>query len=101
MHSCLNVDEVLRLLARILVASEAKGTAVALARCCKTFKEPVLDVLWETQNHLTPLLKCFPPDVWEEKDGRFVSPSMALIFSTLNRLIRKGFQENPYESGMD
>lgn len=87
MHPCLSIDEVLRLLARLLVASEAKGTAVALACCCKTFEEAALDVLWETQNRLTPLLKCFPRDVWEEKDGRFVSLLMTLIPSILNRLI--------------
>jgi len=87
MHPCLSVDEVLRFLARILVASEAKGTTVALACCCKIIEEPALDVLWETQNQLTPLLKCFPRDIWEEKAGRFVSPSMALIFSILDRLI--------------
>ena len=87
MHSCLSVDEVLRLLARILVGSEAKRTAVALALCCKIFEEPALDVLWETQNQLAPLLKCFPRDVWEEKNGHFVSPSITLIFSMLNRLI--------------
>jgi len=86
MHPCLSIDEVLRLLARILVASEAKGTAVALARCCKTFEEPVLDALWETQNRLTPLLKCFPRDIWEEKDGCFVSPLMVSSFSVLNRM---------------
>ena len=88
MHPCLNVDEILRLLARALVSSDAKAAAVALACCCKTFEEPVLDVLWEMQNQLIPLLECFPQDAWEEKDGRFVSPSTALILiSTLNYTI--------------
>ena len=87
MHPCLNVDEILRLLAHALVVLEAKATAVALACCCKSFEEPALDVLWEAQNRLGPLLKCFPRDVWEEEDGNFVSPLTALIFSTLNRLI--------------
>ena len=73
MHACLSVDEILRLLAYELVDSEAKATAVSLACCCKIFEEPVLDELWETQDRLTPLLKCFPHDAWEEKDGDFVS----------------------------
>jgi len=79
MHRCLSVDEILRLLACELIASEAKATAAALARCCKTFEEPVLDALWETLDQLTPLLKCFPRDVWEEEDGSFVSPPWRLI----------------------
>ena len=73
MHPCLNVDEILRLLACELVAAEAKATAVSLACCCKNFEDPVLDVLWESQDRLTPLLKCFPQEVWKEEDGSFVS----------------------------
>ena len=87
MHPCLRVDEVLRLFASELVVSGAKATAASLACCCKSFEEPALDALWETQIHLTPLLKCFPRDVWEEEDGRFVSPAAAFILLTLNRLV--------------
>jgi len=78
MHPCLSVDEVLGLFACELVASGAGATAVALARCCKSFEEPVLGALWEEQERLAPLLKCFPRDVWEEDDdGSFVSPLAA------------------------
>ena len=84
MHVCLNVDEIVRLLACELVASKANATAVSFACCCKKFQEPVLDALWKTQDRLTPLLKCFPQDVWEEKDGDFVSQVTKFIFSTLN-----------------
>lgn len=101
MHPCLSLDEILRLLARVLVMTEAKATAAALACCCKTFEEPALDVLWETQNRLIPLLECLPRDAWEEEDGSFVSLLTGLIFSRLKRLIQKVFQENPDESGMD
>ena len=79
MHPCLGVDEILRLLASELVASEAKATAVALACCRKSFEEPALDALWETQDRLIPLLKCFPPDAWKEEGGCFVSPPTVLI----------------------
>ena len=79
MHACLNVDEILRLLARELVASEAEATAVFFACCCKTFEDPLLDALWGEQDQLTPLLKCFPRDAWEEEDGSFVSPLTAFI----------------------
>ena len=45
MHPCLNVDEILTLFARELVASEAKATGVALACCCISFEKPVFDAL--------------------------------------------------------
>ncbi|KAF8142025.1 hypothetical protein EV363DRAFT_42484 [Boletus edulis] len=32
----------------------------ALARTCRAFKEPALDVLWEELNDLSPLLRCVP-----------------------------------------
>ena len=79
MHPCLNVDEILRLLACELVASKGQASAVALATCCKSFEDPVLDALWETQDQLTPLLKCFPQDVLEE-DGELVSQPMPFYF---------------------
>ena len=91
MHPCLNIDEILRLLVRELVVSGAKATAVALACCCKNFEEPALDVLWETQSRLTPLLKCFPRDIWK-KDRKIVSQLRALIFFGLNCLVWKDFQ---------
>jgi len=87
MHPCLNVDETLRLLARKLVASEAKATAASLACCRKSFKDPVLDVLWKTQERLAPLLKCFPQDVWDEKDRSFVSQAMVSSLFTLTYFI--------------
>ena len=70
-----------------LVVSEAKVTAVAFARCRKGFEDPVLDALWGTQHRLTPPLKCFPQEVWEEWSGNIVGHIMAAVFSELNRLI--------------
>lgn len=89
MHPCLRVDEIIRFLANELVELEAKRTAVALARCCKTFEEPVLDVLWEVQDQLTPLLMCLPEDTWEVHRGayggfKFVSYLMAFAPSAVS-----------------
>ena len=95
MHPCLNVDEILRSFACELVASEAKVAAVALACCCKSFEDPVLDALWETQDQLAPLLKCFPQDIWEEEDGCFVSPLTTFTFPVFNRPIWKSFKRIP------
>ena len=101
MHPCLNLDKILRLLASKLVASEAKKTAVSLACCCKNFEDPVLDVLWEVQDGLTPLLKCLPQEVWEERDGRFVSQPVAFLLPALNYSMLEVVQENPNKRGMD
>ena len=80
MHACLNVDEILRPIAHELVASGGRAAAVALACCRKGFEDPVLDVLWETQDRLLPLLKTFPGDVWNE-GGCTVSTLTACFFS--------------------
>ena len=79
MHPCLNVDEIVRLIAYELVASRGKATAVTLACCCKSFEDPVLDALWATQDKLLPLLKSFPGDVWKE-GGCSVSVSTTCVF---------------------
>ena len=87
MHPCLNVDEIVRLMAHELVASEAKATATALARCHKGFEDPVLDTLWKTQNELFPLLASLPSDVWDQSDTFAVSAPTADIFPPLNDLV--------------
>jgi len=65
MHTCLNVDEIVRLIA-CEVVSKSEIAAVALACCRKSFEDPVLDALWETQEKLLPLFKSLPGDVWSE-----------------------------------
>lgn len=101
MHPCLNIDEILRLIACELVAAEAKGTAVSLACCRKSLQDPVLDVLWESQDRLLPLLKTLPEDIWEAEADEFVSLPMASISSLPNCFTGKDFQNNPDKRGMD
>jgi len=86
MYACLNLDEIVRLIAYELVESRAKATAVALACCHKSFEDPVLDVLWEAQEELFPLLKSLPGDVWN-KGGCIVSGPTTRFPRSLNRLI--------------
>ena len=73
MHPCLNVDEILRKLVQELIVSEVKATVVSLACCCKGFEDPVLCMLWESQDRLLPLLKTLPPYVWKVEANNFVS----------------------------
>ncbi|KAF9467018.1 hypothetical protein BDZ94DRAFT_1250325 [Collybia nuda] len=75
MHPCLQINEILTNIfesTRELEATEhprfplwpAKGSKnlAALARACKTFSEPALDLLWEFQPSLAPLVRCLPGD---------------------------------------
>ncbi|KAG2042316.1 hypothetical protein BDR03DRAFT_945032 [Suillus americanus] len=39
------------------------ATLAALARTCKTFKEPALDILWKRLDGLEPLILCLPESV--------------------------------------
>ena len=83
MHACLNVDEILRLIACELVASKARATTVALACCCKSFEDPVLDVPWETQDRLTPLLDSLPRGVWNKRRRTVSAPITCFLFPHL------------------
>ncbi|KAF8218188.1 hypothetical protein K438DRAFT_1796477 [Mycena galopus ATCC 62051] len=39
----------------------------ALARTCKSFREPALDFLWHEQDTVVNVLKCLPSHLWEEE----------------------------------
>ncbi|KAJ6533966.1 hypothetical protein DFH09DRAFT_932442, partial [Mycena vulgaris] len=39
----------------------------ALARTCRAFQDPALDILWRNQESLVPLLSCIPFDAWDVK----------------------------------
>ena len=96
MHPCLDVDEIVRLIARGLVLSSGRASSVALASCCKNLEDPVLDVLWETQGLLLPLLKTLPGDVWNpDEDECTVSALTMGALSLLNDLVSKSFQRLP------
>ncbi|KAF9786362.1 hypothetical protein BJ322DRAFT_1059266 [Thelephora terrestris] len=71
MHHCLSVEEVVRLITCELIDATEYETAAALARCKKSFENPVLDVLWESQCRLVPLLETFPGDIWSPGDESF------------------------------
>ena len=77
MHRCLLINELVARIAQacvpdILNASTAddrkpdRRTVYALARTCRAFHEPALDVIWSYQYGLDHLLACMPDDLWEE-----------------------------------
>jgi hypothetical protein len=69
MHHCLEVQEILKeIFSHVLeresgnyAAPAQQSTLAALARMCKAFYEPAIDVLWSEQNlGLMPLLATIP-----------------------------------------
>jgi hypothetical protein len=48
-------------------------TIAALARTCRIFKEPALDVLWRDIKGIRPLLSCLPESVVRIMEGKLVS----------------------------
>jgi hypothetical protein len=65
MHICLLPTETLFHIFAIIDADPGKNSRVtiaALARTCRTFKEPALDILWKNTNGFKPLLACLRPN---------------------------------------
>ncbi|KAJ7803572.1 hypothetical protein B0H14DRAFT_2887402 [Mycena olivaceomarginata] len=48
--------------------SDTSQTLAALARTCKAFQDPALDVLWRYQSTVMHVLDCMPGDIWELDD---------------------------------
>ena len=101
MHACLNVIEIVRLVACELVASRGGASAVVLACCCKSFEDPVLDALWATQDGLLPLLKSFPEDVWNEGGCTVSALTKSIFFALPNDSGRKAFKRPPTKTEWD
>ncbi|KAF9233628.1 hypothetical protein BU15DRAFT_79926 [Melanogaster broomeanus] len=61
MHACLYIQEILLdIFAEVLQLRYGYRGVASLARTCRLFMEPALDVLWATQHSLVPLVMCFP-----------------------------------------
>lgn len=55
-----DADATAKLLEIILVSPGGKRSLARLARTCKAFKEPALDVLWRDLDSFVPLVTLFP-----------------------------------------
>ncbi|KAJ7049623.1 hypothetical protein C8F01DRAFT_727007 [Mycena amicta] len=68
MHNCLCIAEVLDNIFGHLGGLDyhERRSLAAVARTCKTFTDPALDVLWAEQSNLENLLKCLPSNCWQE-----------------------------------
>jgi hypothetical protein len=65
MHHCLRITEILlEIFEFVFIISETGRPDLArLARTCRSFSEPALDVLWRDQSSLLPLVMCFPQHI--------------------------------------
>jgi hypothetical protein len=77
MHACLLPVETLLDIFTIIQEDspvDPNPTLAALARTCRTFKEPALDTLWKHIYGLDPLISCFPEGVRDrDVKGKLVS----------------------------
>ena len=79
MHHCLQVSEILSVILESLVShepdadldevfhGEANGTYASMARTCKSFYAPSMNVLWSSLPRFDPLVKCLPQEIWQEQ----------------------------------
>ncbi|KAJ7112019.1 hypothetical protein C8R43DRAFT_935722 [Mycena crocata] len=91
MHHCLQIAEMVHTIcfyadparemdvsARLHWRNRPKQRDLArLARTCKTFRDPALDILWKSIN-LMHLIHCLPPDLWSIET---IEKQKTLIFS--------------------
>lgn len=47
---------------------DSAQTLAGLARTCKAFRDPALDLLWKSQYTVMNVLNCMPGDIWEVLD---------------------------------
>ena len=63
MHHALEIQEILsNIFDHFFLVDDRAATTdlAALARTCRVFKEPALDVLWRILDNLSPLARCLP-----------------------------------------
>ncbi|KAJ7113629.1 hypothetical protein C8R44DRAFT_881908 [Mycena epipterygia] len=83
MHRSWSVPEITRMIFEQLGSSYPGNTAAIalyqLASTCHGLSDPALDLLWQTQYGIIPLLKCLPSSVWEVSVGSFVRCSSCTV----------------------
>lgn len=72
-----------------IICPENATFFAGLARTCRAFSEPALDMLWHSQANFTPLLKTLPPGVVHEDENGILVRSF--FFCLLVLLIYSSF----------
>jgi len=83
MHSCLYITEILS----IIFTSLDRVHLPVVARICRAWEKPALDVLWKSMEDLLPLIDLFPQDSRTLSLPRVCSPH----FSGIPLTTQQGF----------
>lgn len=80
MHAVFRVDEIFTTILNFIYEDCSLTTLTSLARTCKTFQDPSLDILWQNQSSLFPILRCLSGAVGQRSvlDGRVVEHTHTL-----------------------
>ncbi|KAJ7647975.1 hypothetical protein FB45DRAFT_782951 [Roridomyces roridus] len=87
MHRALRIPELVDLIFEAFACTQPRRnkTLASLARTCRDFREPALDVLWREQTTLSNLLRLLPSHLWkihrlpEDNNNCFFSGQLSLI----------------------
>ncbi|KAH7925251.1 hypothetical protein BV22DRAFT_1011620 [Leucogyrophana mollusca] len=78
-HRLFFIQELLVKIFQYIVAINSDGfvgldraTLARLARSCRVFHEPAIEIMYEEVRNLHWLIKCMPRDLWEESETRLV-----------------------------
>ena len=90
MHACLRVHEILANIFAGIITDDpidlfGRGTLGSLARTCKTFTEPALDALWDTQPGLFQLLANLPGNAINIEKKKHFWDAPVLVSSFQNK----------------
>ncbi|EGO04127.1 hypothetical protein SERLA73DRAFT_69903 [Serpula lacrymans var. lacrymans S7.3] len=74
MHKCLLVPDILSIIFKHILPEDPDSaealeddwqrSLAVLARTCRLFSDPALDVLWADLHDVEPILRCLPEDIW-------------------------------------
>ncbi|KAJ7165695.1 hypothetical protein C8R43DRAFT_1165272 [Mycena crocata] len=99
MHRALRILEIIEL---ICLDVRRRPTYASLARTCRDFQDPALNLLWRDQDTLTHLLQCLPSALWETiveesatHRGRFIQTfaSRLILFASVTARILTSSQK--------
>ncbi|KAJ7614442.1 hypothetical protein FB45DRAFT_936958 [Roridomyces roridus] len=78
-------------------------TLTSLARTCKAFQDPALNVLWRSQSTVVNVLKCMPGEIWqwEDEDPGQVTVARPIIPTDWERPLFYAHRVKYFENSLD
>ncbi|KAJ7885523.1 hypothetical protein B0H14DRAFT_3431807 [Mycena olivaceomarginata] len=106
MHRGWDLPELRHQIFDVLGNQARNGSLFQLARTCHLFSDQALSLLWERQEDLIPLLKCFPAHKWEEASVGSFRFRSSLKVEDWDRVLQysrriRTFRACPYDMNLD